>query len=214
VIRKVEKAYGSLTAKNTPDGEIKKDQEQTAQRRKKVPLNIQSEKLWLAYKIPEASHPDTPTLEVIQGILTDGMNSRLNRSLVNAGIATSVSSGSFSLRDPGIFTFMADLQKGKSAGLAEGIFLREIEKLKTKLISTEELQGVKNLLRFHFYEKISTPKGKAHFLGEFETTYGNFEAGVELQKKIANTTPEQIQNVVKKYFNTKNMTVLTGVPKK
>lgn len=163
VIRKVEKAYGSLPEKHTPDGEIKTDSEQTAQRRKKIPLNIQSEKLWMAYKTPQANHPDTPVFEAIQGLLTDGMNSRLNRALVNAGIATSVSSGSFSLRDPGLFVFMADIQKGKTAGLAESVILREIEQLKHKLVSEDELQRAKNLMRFHFYQKLSTTKGKANF---------------------------------------------------
>ena len=213
VIRKVEKAYGSLQAKNTPDGEIKKDPEQTAQRRKKIPLNIQSEKLWVAFKIPEAANPDTAVFEVIQGILTDGMNSRLNRALVNSGIATEISSGSFSLRDPGVFVFMADLQKGKSASLAEGIILRELEQLRTKLVSEEELRRAKNLMRFHFYEKLATASGKAHFLGEFETTYGNFEAGLKLQTEIQKVTPEQINQAIKQYFNTTKMTVMTGVPK-
>ena len=214
VIAKVEKAYGALEAKHTLDGEIKHDPEQTAQRRKKVPLNIQSEKIWMAYKIPEANHPDTPVFEMIEGILTDGMNSRLNRALVNTGIATGVSSGSFSLRDPGLFVFMGDLQKGKSAALAESIILREIERLKHTLVSDEELQRAKNVTRFHFYEKLATASGKAHFLGEFETTYGNFEAGLNLQKDIMNVTPERIQQVTNQYFDTKKMTVLTGVPKK
>ena len=214
VISKVEAAYGSLPAKNTPDGEIKKDVEQTAQRRKKVPLNIQSEKLWMAFKIPEAASLDTPVFEVIQGILTDGMNSRLNRALVNSGIATEISSGSFSLRDPGMFVFMADLQKGKSASLAEGIILREIEHLKNKLVMEDELQRAKNLMRFHFYEKLATASGKAHFLGEFETTYGNFEAGLNQQSEIMKITPERINQVIKQYFDSSKMTVLTGVPKK
>ena len=214
VIKMVEKAYGSLQPKNTPDGDIKRDVEQTAQKRKKVPLNIQSEKLWMAYKIPEANHPDTPVFEVIQGILSDGMNSRLNRALVNAGIATSVSSGSFSMRDPGIYVFMADLQKGKSASLAESIILREIEKLKNKPITEEELVRVKSLLKFHFYEKLTTASGKAHFLGEFETAYGNFDAGLNLQKEIMKVTPERVNQVINQYFETKKMTVLTGVPKK
>jgi zinc protease len=214
VIKKVEAAYGSLPAKNTIDSEIKKESEQKAQRRKRVPLNIQSEKLWMAYKAPEATHVDTPVFEVIQGILSDGMNSRLNRALVDSGISTAVSSGSFSLRDPGLFVVMTDLQKGKSARLAESIIRREIEKLKTQLVSEEELQRAKNIIRFHFFEKLTTASGKANFLGDSETKLGGFEAGIALQKEIMNVTPEKISQVMKQYFDTKKMTVVTGVPKK
>jgi len=214
VIRLVDKHYGSIPAKNTTNGTIKQDSEQTVQKRKKVPLNIQNDKLWMAYRIPEGTHPDAPVFELIQGLLSDGMNSRLNRSLVNSGISTSASSGSFSMKDPGIFVFMTDLQKGKSASLAEGIILREIEQLKNKPVPADELQRAKNVIRFHFYEQLSTAKGKANFLGENETRFGNFEAGMRMRDEIMKVTPEQIMNAAKKYFNTTNMTVLTGVPKK
>ena len=109
---------------------------------------------------------------------------------------------------------MVDLQKGKHASLAESIVLREIEHLKHKLVSEEELQRAKNLMRFHFYEKLSTASGKANFLGEFETTYGNYEAGFTQQAEIMKVTPERIQEVMNRYFDTSKITVLTGVPKK
>lgn len=214
VIRKVEKSYGSLAPKNTSDNDIKKESEQNAQRRKRVPLNIQSEKLWMAYKIPEATHGDTATFEVIQGLLSDGMNSRLNRALVDTGIATNVSSGSFAMKDPGLFVVMTNLQKGKNANLAESIILRELERLKNKPVSDEELQRAKNVIRFHFYEKLATASGKANFLGESETRLGGFEAGLALQNEIMKVTPEKITQVMKQYFNSKKLTVITGVPKK
>jgi zinc protease len=214
VIRKVEKAYGSIPAKNTPDQPFKRDADQTAQKRKKVPLNIQNEKLWMGFRIPEAAHEDTPVFEVIQSLLSDGMNSRLNRALVNSGISTSASTGSFSMKDPGIFIFMTDLQKGKSAKLAESIILREIEQLKNKPVPAEELSRAKNVLRFGFYQQMVNTKGKAHFLGESETKFGNYEHGLRLREEIMKVTPDQIMKAAQQYFKTTNMTVLTGVPKK
>ena len=213
VLRTAEKFYGKIPAKNTPDGDIKPDSEQTAQRRKKIPLNIQNEKLWLAYKIGPDSSPDSPVFEVIQALLSDGMNSRLNRALVDTGISTGVGSGSFSLRDPGLFTVMTDLQKGKSSSLAEPIIQRELERLKNNPVKEEELNRAKNLVRFHFLEKISTSDGKANFIGESETQLGSLEAGVQFRDKIQAVTPEMIQDVANRYFVTQHLTVVVGVPK-
>ncbi len=117
------------------------------------------------------------------------------------------------MRDPGLFVFMTDLQKGKTASLAESIFLREIEQLKNKAVPEEELKRAKTVLRFQFYRQLMTAKGKANFLGESETKFGNYEEGLAMRDRIMNVTPEQIMNVAKQYFKTTNMTVLTGVPK-
>jgi zinc protease len=212
VIHLVEKNYGKLAAKNTPDNKVVLEPVQTAQRRKKLKLNLQSQKLWFAYKIPEDLHPDTPAIRMLESILTDGMNSRLNRALVNSGIATRVNSGSLTLKDPGIFIITVDLQKGKDSDLAEKIILREIEQLKSELIPNEELQRAKNVNRYHFFQTITTAGGKANFLGEAETSYGNYEVGLKMQDNMSKITAEQIKEISAKYFNTEKLTIIKGVP--
>jgi zinc protease len=213
VLKRVKKVYGSIQPKNIPDAEISPEPEQNAQRRKKLHLNLQVEKLWMAYKVPAAASPESPIFEVIQGVLTEGMNSRLNRALVDSGIATGVSSGSFAMKDPGLFVFMADLQKGKGSVLAETVIKRELERLKNAPVQEDELKRAKNLIRFHFFERMATSNGKANFIGEFESRSGNFQAGVELQKKIQEVTPEMIQAAAKQYFVTRKLTVVVGSPK-
>jgi len=213
VLKKVKKYYGHILAKNTPDGNIPVEPEQKAQRRRRLHLNIQVNKVWMAYKVPGADSPDTPVFELIQGLLTDGMNSRLNRALIDSGIATDVSSGSFSLKDPGLFVIMTDLQKGKGTILAESVIQRELDRLKNSLVRDDELNRAKNLIRFHFYERMSTASGKANFLGQYESVYGNFQAGIDLQRKIQEVTPEMVQDVAKRYFVTRHLTVVVGTPK-
>ncbi len=214
VLKKIEKAYGAIPAKRTPDPIHPQDLPQTAQRRKKLPLHIENQKLWMGYHAPESQSPDNAVLDAIQAILSDGMSSRLDRALVETGICSSVSSGSFELKDPGIFAIMTDLQKGKSAAVAESIILREIERLKTTPVSAEELQRGKNLYRFHFLDRLTTGDGIAHFLGDMEVLYGNFTKGLEFQNQVHEVTPERLMQVTQKYFTTDNLTVIVGVPKK
>jgi zinc protease len=214
VLRLAKKLYGAIPAKNSPNVEHKNEPEQTAQRRKKLPLNLEVEKLWMAYKIGPTNSPELPVFEVIQSLMTDGMNSRLNRALVDTGIATGVSSGSFSLRDPGLFVYMADLQKGKTATLAEPVIQRELERLKTTPVSDDELQRAKNLIRFHFLERLANHSGQAHLYGEYETEAGGLEQLIALQQKIQAVTPDQIMKVSQDFFKTKSLTVVVGVPKK
>ena len=214
VLRKVESAYGHIAAKHTPDGVITPEPEQTAQRRKKEYINSEVEKLWMGFKTPKYDSPETAIFEVIQAVLTDGMNSRLDRALVESGIAAGVSSGSFAMKDPGLFSVIADLQKGKTAGVAEAIILRELDRLKNTPIPDDEMKRAKNIIRFKFFERMATSNGKAHFIGDNDVMFGNFEQGIQFQNRIQNVTAEQIQETAKTYFDTTKLTVITAVPKK
>jgi zinc protease len=213
-LRKIEKVYGSIPARRIADAPIRPEPEQTAQRRKKLDLNIEVEKIWMAFKVPGADSPDSPAFEALQGLLSEGKNGRLKRALVDSGIAASVSSGSFTMKDPGLFMIEADLQKGKSALLAENVILREIERLKNTIVGGDELERAKNVMRFKFLERLATASGRANFIGQAETSVGSLERGIELQNLIYGLKPEQVRDVAKRYFNTTQMTVVVAVPKK
>ncbi|MBU6154701.1 MAG: insulinase family protein [Bdellovibrionales bacterium] len=213
-LRRIEKVYGGIPAKNLQDSPIKPEPRQTAQRRKKLELNIEVEKLWMAFKVPAADSPDSPSLEAIQGLLSEGKNGRLKRALVDSGIAASVSSGSFMMKEPGLFLIEADLQKGKSALLAETVILREIERLKNSPVSLEELSRSKNVMRFKFLEKLATAGGKANFIGQSESSVGSLERGIQLQNQIYDLNPEQIKETAVRHLDTSQMTVVVAVPKK
>lgn len=213
VIRKISSAYGHIQARKTSNPEIKTESKQTAQRRKREKLNIEIEKLWMGFKIPEANHPDTPVFEVIQSILSDGQNSRLNRALVDTGIATSVSTGSFMLHDPGLFTVMADLQKGKPSHLAEAVVFREIDRLKKTKVQAEELSRAKNVILFNFLNRLQSSSGLANYVGNNETLFGHVKKGSEFREKINSVTPEDIQRVSQQYLNSNQLTLVVGSPK-
>jgi zinc protease len=213
-LRKIEKIYGSIPARKIADAPIRPEPEQTAQRRKKLELNIEVEKIWIAFKVPGADSPDSPAFEALQGLLSEGKNGRLKRALVDAGIAASVSSGSFTMKDPGLFLIEADLQKGKSALLAESVILREVERLKNTVVGGDELERSKSVMRFKFLERLSTASGRANFIGQAETSVGSLERGIQLQNMIYGLNPEQVRDVAKRYLNTTQMTVVVAVPKK
>ncbi len=213
VFRKVVNAYGNLSARGTPDPVYAAEPEQKAQRRKRLNLRIENEKLWLAYKIPEATHADTPVLEVIQTLLSDLRGSRLNKALVESGISSAVSSGNLELKDPGLFIVETSLQKGKRSAMAEPIIVRELRRLATVAVSDLELSKAKNTLESKFVNRMDSYSGIAHFLGKTETLYGHSKVAFEQYKKIQAVTADDIKRVAKSVFRDASLTVLTGVPK-
>lgn len=213
VNRLVEKYYGNLPAQPTPQRPFIAEPIQKMARTRQLKLNVQLEKLMMGYQIPGFNHEDVPILEMIQTILTEGKTNRLRNALVETGIAGSVSSFGLGDRDPSLFVFMVNLQKGKKASQAERVILEQLKKLSTSLVSDQELQRAKNLNQASFYRNLQTNFERAYFLGFHETVGGHFSVGLDHQKRLSAVTAEDVKRVAAKYFQPHSRTVITGVKK-
>lgn len=213
VLAAVKKAYGNLESKQAPVKAIPAEPLQTSPRHKTLKLNTQVEKIMVAYPVPSVLHEDIPALEVMRTVLAGGKSSRLSRTLVDGGVTTSIDTFDLDDKDPSILIFIANLQRGKKASSAERILLKEIEKFKQDLVSPSELERAKNSLQASFYDGLSSPSGKAHFIGHFETVSTGLETGVNLFSKIGNVTAAEIQMVARKYLKPNARSVVTGVQK-
>lgn len=213
----VGKYYGNIVTSRTerrPLTEVTPvEPPQTSQKRKTLPLNIQVEKLLMGFHIESYRDPEAPIYEVLEGILTKGKSARLKKALVDSGIASSVGSGSDQGLDPSLYLISVDLQKGKSAVLAEGIIMRELDKLAKTPISKAELSKALNQLEFDFYQNFGENDSKARFIGKFESVFGDYEKGLEFRNRIMQVAPADIQKMVKKHFTASNSVIIKGVPK-
>jgi predicted Zn-dependent peptidase len=209
----VEKYYGKLSAMNAPVHQVPEEPVQDQIRRKNLKLNIQVQKLLMAYPIPGIADRDIPAIDVIQAILSGGKSSRLYRALVSTGIATSVDTDDIDDKDPSLFIINANLQKGKKASLAESVVLKQIAHLASQPVGDEELKRALNKINFGFYEGLATDSEKAHILGKYEALTGNFEQAFKEQQAIQSVTASQIMEVAKKYLVANRRTVITAFPK-
>ena len=183
-------------------------------RRKELPLNIQSEKLMMGYRAPEADHPDTPAILMLDAVLAAGKSSRLSRALVESGIASTAYGYPLMNVAPSLYLVGATLQPGKSASEAEKRILSEIEKLAKKAPSQAEMSRSLNQLEFAFYSQLSTHSGIANFLGEGETDLGRFEKEFEFREALRKVQPKQVQEAARKWLSPDVRVTLIGKPKK
>lgn len=213
VLKVVTKKYGHLKPQNPVPATIEAEPAQSRPRRKVLKLNTQVQKLMMAYPVPAVTHEDIPALNLIRTILSGGKSARLNRALVDTGIATSIGGYDLDDKDPSILIFVSNMQKGKSAEQAERIVLREIEKLKSTLVSDSELERAKNILSYEFYDKLNDATKQANFLGHYETVSSSFRVGLDVFNRVAKLTPQDVQAVARKYLDPNRRNVLLGVQK-
>lgn len=93
----------------------------------------------VGYLRPGVMHPDFDRLEVLSNVLSEGVNSRLYKALVEARIATSVGVFNFSLRDPYPMIVHATLAPGRTHEEAERAIKATLAEVVAQGISAEEL---------------------------------------------------------------------------
>ncbi len=102
-----------------------------------------SQLLSAAYHVPSGGHPDYPAIEVLANIFGTEPSGRLYKNLVQTKLASNVSAFSFSLHDPGMIMFGAELPKEASLEEAQKVFLDSIEGIAKAPIEAEEVNRAK-----------------------------------------------------------------------
>ncbi len=100
----------------------------------------------LGYRIPQATHKDFPAVLVLGMILAGGFSSRLQKKLVDTGVASELSLSLPALRDPGFMSFTAHLADGVKPNRALRIMQQEILYFHTELPKIDELARAKERL--------------------------------------------------------------------
>ena len=93
----------------------------------------------------------------------------------------------------------------------EEILLAEVEKMKTELVSSRELERIKKLNQRDFLDRMRSNESLAATMATLEVQVGWHYLTTYLEK-IGEVTPEEIRRVTKKYIRTENRTSVYVIP--
>jgi zinc protease len=191
-----------------------KEPEQMGERRVTLSKPAQLPIQMILYHIPDSRDPDSPVLNVIATILSDGQSSRLYKQLVDSQLAISANGGFGEALDPTLFRFTIQPRSGVDTAVTEKVLFEQLNKLQTDLVSDSELRKAKNQMLAGLYRRLKTIEGRANLLGTYEVFMGDYSKAFDEDKRVEAVTAADIQRVTKKYFTAKNRTVATLVPEK
>ncbi|STX52526.1 zinc protease (peptidase, M16 family) [Legionella busanensis] len=168
--------------------------------------------LMFGYNVPSLKTAAAPweayALELITGILDAGESSRFAKSLVRGSHLASSANVYYNLyaRYPTQFMLFGMPSQAHTLPELKAGLLKEIKKLQTNLVSAPELQRIKTqIIAQKTFEKDSS-FGQAMELGLLETIGLGWQAAEAYTDNINAITPEQIQEVAKRYFNDNSLT--------
>jgi len=214
VLEKIKATFGKVPHGGEPPVMNAVEPEQKVEKR----IVYKSDKTNLAYVVyayhaPSIAGADSPALEVAAAVLSSGRESRLYKSFIETGLASSADAVHDTNQDPYLFYFEIEAQPGQDTAVIEKKLDEEVEKLKTGFISDYELQKAKN--RFAASEIFSNESISMYGrkLGWYHITAGDYSHLDKYLEAINKVTSANVQQVAKKYFIPENRTVGILLPK-
>ncbi|MFM7007680.1 MAG: M16 family metallopeptidase [Flavobacteriales bacterium] len=176
--------------------------------------NIQLPALFMGYKMPSQTHPDTYALEFLNEVLSSGSSSRINKEIVEKRqLAQYAFSFNYGLEDAGIGIMAAIAPKEVALDTLLAAFDAQIATIKNELISEEEFQKVRNKFENDIASSNSSIAGIAENLADNHVYYGDANRVNTLLSNYLKVTREDIQRVAKTYLTQDARVILYYLPK-
>ena len=161
------------------------------------------------WKAPEVTHPDAAALEMLEAIMAQGDNSRLDNALVRSGQAVQVSAGFQLFREAGQIGIYAIVRDEPQMEVAGAILDAELERLRTTLVTPEELDEARNEIVSATLSRRETARGRAFELGEALVSSGDPDFADRRLDEILAVTAEDVQRVAAHYLDPMKRVTIT-----
>lgn len=177
---------------------------------------VPQERVYIGWPAPEYFSSDEAKLDLASAILTDGLSSRLQKTLVyDKQLASTVSSFNNANEISGAFVVIATARPGVSLGEIEKIITSEVSRLAKEGPTAEELARAKAKQEYEFIsglERIGGFGGKADRLNAYNTYLGDPGKFAEDLARYRAVTAVDIRDAVSHWLDTRNRLLIRFHP--
>ncbi len=213
VLAKIQAAYGGIPAAEIPAEDTRPEPPQTAERRVELKKPTASEKIFVGYRGPALGDADHPALTILSEILTAGRASRLYQRLVVAKeLVTDLRGWASTFRDPGLYELTFTARPGITAEAILAEVEPELERLRTEVVTPEELERAKARLELGALQALETASGKAEQIGFYETVLGDPNAAFRKLEAYRRTTAGEVRTAARRYLVDSARTIVVVRP--
>lgn len=208
-IELVERYFGRLPA-GTPVPQVAAIEPPQAGEKRLVTQFDAEPRFAIAYHKPTMPHKDDYAFDLIDQILGQGRTSRLYKALVEEQkLAASVSVfGAPGSRYPNLFVINASPRHPHTSVEVEAAVYRELDRLKTELVSDAELTRARNRLLTDQLRRLKKNRGLARILTSFQSLAGDWRYLTSYGEEISKLTAADLMDAANTYFTEQNRTVV------
>ena len=212
VVAQIKTAYAKTKSRAMPPSVLPLEPKQTAAREIVEEATVELGHVHFAWHIPEVRHADIPILDVLAVLLGSGRSSRLHQQVrEKQGVVHHVDSWTYSPGLPGLFGVSAVVDGDQFAAARDAI-LAEIEKVKTNLVSADELsKAVKQFISATLSSR-KTMEGQAQNLGGNWLGANDLNFSERYLAAVKRVTAADVQRVARTYLSAENRTLYALLP--
>jgi zinc protease len=152
---------------------------------------------------------DKAALDLLAEIYFSRRSPLYQRLVIDEQICFSLNASFPDRRDPYLLIFTAVLKDEKDLPLVEKAIFDELTKAKNEPVSEDLLQDIKSNLKYSFLRAMETTDGVAGTLAFYINLSADPGTVNRLFKLYEKISPQDIQEIAKKYFTINNSTVVT-----
>jgi predicted Zn-dependent peptidase len=161
-----------------------------------------------------SNHKETPVLDLISALLSGGTSSRLFIELREKNAFTyDVNSDHNKGIDFGYFRINCAV-KDSNLVKAEGLILKEISRLRTEMVPTNELNRNKNLMVTDILRGIDNPQDCPDILAYLETQFRSEKSLVDYISNVKAVSSQTIMDAANAYLQEDSVSTVILKPKK
>ncbi|WP_118856576.1 M16 family metallopeptidase [Sphingomonas mesophila] len=162
-----------------------------------VPLPVAME----VYRVPGTRHPDMAALEVLDAILSSGENSRLDRALVESGLAAEASSQLVDTEETGFLAAFGIVAGGKQEAAVKSALRAAIDSLRSEGPSADEVLEAKNEILAAALGERETFSNRGFTLGEALVRTNDPRHADKRLAAIGRVTAADVRRVARTYLD-------------
>jgi predicted Zn-dependent peptidase len=205
----IEKYFGRLPTRPTPDERTTTEPPQNAERR--VILRQTAQPFYIeGYHRPDYRSPEDAVYDAISDLMSNGRTSRLYRALVRDKKIAAFAAGFSGLpgnKYPHLFSFYAVPVPGHTPQELGDAIHAEIDRIKKDDISDEELKMIKTRAKADLIRGLADNAGLAQQLAIYQSRYGDWRELFRSVDRIDKVTKADIRRVANQTFTDNNRTI-------
>lgn len=219
MLAQIEAKFGAIPAGETPPPVTRQEPKQKGERRVVVNGPGDTAYLTMAFRAPQASHPDYYPLTLLNAAFAGGSSlgmfggggtnksSRLYKALVDTELAASAYGGMGPTIDPFLYTISVVVRNGRTLAEVESALDAELERLSTVPITQAELDKALKRAKAQFVMAGESITGQTQLLGMAEAVVGDFGWFETVLDRLNAVTLADIERVRRDYLQKRSRTV-------
>ncbi len=214
-LKKIEDSFKDFQRGPLPDFTIPPMPSQVSKRYKEKEMDVQIAYMIMGFPTVEITHKDLYPLDVLAFILGEGRSSRFYREIKdNQQLVYAINTGSYTPSyNPGGYFGISAVLAPANLETAEKAILDELYKMKTELVTDEELEKAKQLKESEYIFSQQTMEDQATTLGIDQLTTGDMNFSQRYLDGIKSVKKEDLMRVANEYFHDDKLNIAVIKPK-